>query len=86
MYHAWKARNKKQRTAVQVEENQRVPQAVLEAASKPSLKPRASLVPSDAQRYFRIPFVKPSDASGAAAASADAKKGHWYASTGTNWT
>ncbi|XP_046443856.1 myosin heavy chain 95F-like isoform X1 [Daphnia pulex] len=80
VYHAWKARNKK-RTAV-MDENQRVPQAVLDAASKPVLRPRTSvMVPSDAQRFFRIPFVKPNADS---SAPAD-KKGYWYAHFDGQW-
>merc|ERR1712071_194945 len=78
VYHAWKARNKK-RTVV-MEENQRVPQAVLDAASKPMLRPRASLVPSDTQRFFRIPFVKPGENNGPSD-----KKGQWYAHFDGQW-
>jgi len=78
VYHAWKARNKK-RTVV-MDENQRVPQAVLDAACKPQLRPRASLVASDAQRFFRIPFVK----AGETNVTSD-KKGQWYAHFDGQW-
>lgn len=78
VYHAWKARNKK-RTVV-MDENQRVPQTVLDAASKPQLRPRASLVASDAQRFFRIPFVKAGEKN-----VAGDKKGQWYAHFDGQW-
>ena len=66
----------------------------MDAASKPSLRPRASLVPSDAQRYFRIPFIKAGGevSSSAAAASnsssnnnSSEKKGFWYAHFDGQW-
>lgn len=48
------------------------------------LRPRTSpLVPSDAQRFFRIPFVK-SNAEPGSSASSD-KKGYWYAHFDGQW-
>ncbi len=57
---------------------------MLDAASKPVLRPRTSvMVPSDAQRFFRIPFVKP-NADSSNSAPAD-KKGYWYAHFDGQW-
>lgn len=56
---------------------------MLDAASKPVLRPRATVVPSDAQRFFRIPFVKP-NADSSKSAPTD-KKGYWYAHFDGQW-
>ena len=63
---------------------------VLESASKPPLRTRASLVVSDAQRYFRIPFVKSSSSSSSSgadsvAAASSEVKGYWYAHFDGQW-
>ena len=57
---------------------------MLDAASKPVLRPRtAVMVPSDAQRFFRIPFVKPNEEN-SNSEPAD-KKGYWYAHFDGQW-
>ena len=89
-----------------MEENQRVPQAVvllywsyyfhniyyrigtffggkvLDNVSKPTLRPRSSVVPSDLQRFFRIPFVKTNTEVSQAPTD---KKGYWYAHFDGQW-
>ncbi|KAK7077209.1 Unconventional myosin-VI [Halocaridina rubra] len=81
VYHAWKAKNKKRTT---MEENQRAPKSVLDAAK--SIPPRAtpktaSPANNDAQRYFRIPFVRPSDQH----RGEQQQKGWWYAHFDGDW-
>ena len=58
---------------------------VLDAASKPVLRPRNSLTPSDAQRYFRIPFVKVGGDANTSTGSGNDKKGFWYAHFDGQW-
>lgn len=72
VYHAWKAKNRKRTT---MDENERAPKSVMEAAAKapPRLQQKQE-VTSSVHRYFRIPFVRP------APNSADpGKRGWWYA-------
>lgn len=58
---------------------------VLDAASKPVLRPRTAIVGSlDAQRYFRIPFIKP-HADGSQQGGSSDKKGYWYAHFDGQW-
>lgn len=74
VYHAWKAKNRKRTT---MDENERAPRSVMEAAWAPRL-PQKTPVIENSQRYFRIPFVRP-NAAGAAAAGDQNKRGWWYA-------
>lgn len=81
VYHAWKAKNKKRTT---MDENQRAPKSVLDAAK--SIPPRATPkaagpAKNDAQRFFRIPFVRPSDQHRAD----QQQKGWWYAHFDGDW-
>lgn len=72
VYHAWKAKNNKKSV---MDENERVPRSLLEEASKPRSR-RKSETSNGVQRYFRIPFVRPSNnASG----DGTTKRGMWYA-------
>uniref|UniRef100_A0A8D8QWM0 Myosin heavy chain 95F n=1 Tax=Cacopsylla melanoneura TaxID=428564 RepID=A0A8D8QWM0_9HEMI len=85
VYHAWKAKNKRKTT---MEENERAPKSVMDAANKmPKTTPKASLN-SSSQRYFRIPFMRPSQTpngttNGDNGALNDVdmniKRGWWYA-------
>lgn len=56
VYHAWKAKNRKRTT---MEENERAPKSVMEAASKapPRVQPKQEITAS-VHRYFRIPFMR----------------------------
>ncbi|XP_066985117.1 myosin heavy chain 95F isoform X5 [Macrobrachium rosenbergii] len=103
VYHAWKAKNKKRTT---MEENQRAPKSVLDAAysmtyvtesgqvcrvvgyipKAKSMPPRVTPKPAgpannDAQRFFRIPFVRPSDQH----RGDQQQKGWWYAHFDGDW-
>ncbi|XP_026680288.1 myosin heavy chain 95F [Diaphorina citri] len=84
VYHAWKAKNKK-RTIM--EENERAPKSVMDAANHmPKTTPKAT-INSSSQRYFRIPFMRPSQTNGAQNGDNGAlndvdmniKRGWWYA-------
>lgn len=59
VYHAWKAKNKKRTT---MEDNERAPKSVMEAAAKAParIQPKQEISTMSAHRYFRIPFVRPS--------------------------
>lgn len=60
-----------------MDENERAPRSVIDAASKaPKMLPRQSVMVFDgnAQRFFRIPFVRPSTNI-----SDQGQKGWWYA-------
>ncbi|XP_076028705.1 myosin heavy chain 95F jaguar isoform X2 [Oratosquilla oratoria] len=81
VYHAWKAKNKKRTT---MDENQRAPKSVLDAArgtqrvaAKPQ-KPGGKNI----QRYFRIPFVRHSDQH---RGDQQQQKGWWYAHFDGDW-
>ncbi|XP_069956344.1 unconventional myosin-VI isoform X2 [Cherax quadricarinatus] len=103
VYHAWKAKNKKRTT---MEENQRAPKSVLDAAyqvtyvtekgqvcrvvgyikkakaNPPRVTPKVSPPGStNSQRYFRIPFVRPSDQH----RGEQQQKGWWYAHFDGDW-
>uniref|UniRef100_A0A182N0G4 Myosin motor domain-containing protein n=1 Tax=Anopheles dirus TaxID=7168 RepID=A0A182N0G4_9DIPT len=81
VYHAWKAKNRKRTT---MDENERAPRSVMEAAarSQPRLTPKQEIVPSGSvHRYFRIPFVRPTGNGGpevATSANADDTKRSWW--------
>ncbi|EAA06889.5 AGAP000776-PA [Anopheles gambiae str. PEST] len=85
VYHAWKAKNRKRTT---MDENERAPRSVMEAAARspPRLTPKQEIVPTGSvHRYFRIPFVRPSNGGGpaeigtAAANADDSKRSWWFA-------
>ncbi|XP_069688949.1 myosin heavy chain 95F isoform X2 [Periplaneta americana] len=79
VYHAWKAKNKRKTT---MDENERAPRSVMDAASK---VPRATVrtpINTSSQRYFRIPFIRPSVSNNPTAGNelgAGNKRGWWYA-------
>uniref|UniRef100_A0A2M4BA63 Putative myosin class v heavy chain n=1 Tax=Anopheles marajoara TaxID=58244 RepID=A0A2M4BA63_9DIPT len=85
VYHAWKAKNRKRTT---MNENERAPRSVMEAAARspPLLSPRQEIVSvGSVHRYFRIPFVRPATAgtaneeANAEQTSDDNKRGWWFA-------
>ncbi|XP_055588992.1 myosin heavy chain 95F isoform X2 [Uranotaenia lowii] len=73
VYHAWKAKNRKRTT---MDENERAPRSVMEAASRapPRLSPKQEITNGMVHRYFRIPFVRPSPNQ-----EDNNKRGWWYA-------
>ncbi|XP_075148693.1 myosin heavy chain 95F jaguar isoform X2 [Haematobia irritans] len=77
VYHAWKAKNRKRTT---MDENERAPKSVMEAASKapPLLQPKQEIVATAQHRYFRIPFMR-------ANAPENTKRGLWYAHFDGQW-
>ncbi|KAK2189542.1 hypothetical protein NP493_103g06048 [Ridgeia piscesae] len=77
VYHAWKTKNKKSNVTATSEE--RAPRAVTETAEKPVSKAKKATVD---QRYFRIPFVRPSDQNRNPEMK---KKGWWYAHFDGKW-
>jgi len=95
VYHAWKAKNKKRTT---MDDNQRAPKSVLDAGpfsgpfpgpmenhakSTPTrANPRMSSGGQDQERYFRIPFVRPSDQH---RGDQSQNKGWWYAHFDGDW-
>uniref|UniRef100_A0A1B0C2W7 Myosin motor domain-containing protein n=1 Tax=Glossina palpalis gambiensis TaxID=67801 RepID=A0A1B0C2W7_9MUSC len=76
VYHAWKAKNRKRTT---MEENERAPRSVMEAASKapPLAQPKQEITTAQ-HRYFRIPFMR-------ANAPENTKRGLWYAHFDGQW-
>ncbi|XP_055622770.1 myosin heavy chain 95F isoform X1 [Toxorhynchites rutilus septentrionalis] len=73
VYHAWKAKNRKRTT---MDENERAPRSVMEAAARapPRLPQKLEITTGTVHRYFRIPFVRPSINP-----EEDNKRGWWYA-------
>ncbi len=90
VYHAWKAKNKK-KNATFDPESMRAPSSVLEEAKKaplatPLVKPivgGGAAGGNQAQRFFRIPFVRPP--GDGEAPSQQAPKGWWYAHFDGDW-
>ncbi|XP_049304890.1 myosin heavy chain 95F isoform X2 [Bactrocera dorsalis] len=76
VYHAWKAKNRKRTT---MEENERAPKSVMEAAYKapPLAHPKQEITTAQ-HRYFRIPFMR-------ANAPENTKRGLWYAHFDGQW-
>ncbi|XP_037818976.1 myosin heavy chain 95F isoform X3 [Lucilia sericata] len=76
VYHAWKAKNRKRTT---MDENERAPKSVMEAASKapPLVQPKQEITTAQ-HRYFRIPFMR-------ANAPENTKRGLWYAHFDGQW-
>ncbi|XP_053678324.1 myosin heavy chain 95F [Anopheles nili] len=80
VYHAWKAKNRKRTT---MDENERAPRSVMEAAARSParLTPKQEIVPTGSvHRYFRIPFVRPNNGGPevAMATNADDSKRSWW--------
>ncbi|XP_035384797.1 myosin VIa isoform X4 [Electrophorus electricus] len=91
VYHAWKSKNKKRNT----EANQRAPKSITdydralharEVSQRHALPPvpprQHEIVKNRQQRYFRIPFVRPSDQY---KDPENKKKGWWYAHFDGPW-
>jgi len=80
VYHAWKAKNRRRTT---MDENERAPRSVMDAASKTPRIPTKSPITSNSQRFFRIPFIRPAAlTNGSIDVMADNnnnKRGWWYA-------
>lgn len=57
-----------------MEENERAPRSVMDAAVKTPKVTQKNAVLESTQRYFRIPFVRPSQTAGD-----QGKRGWWYA-------
>lgn len=76
VYHAWKAKNNKKSV---MDENERVPRSILEEANKPKSGVRKFEMNSNSQRYFRIPFVRPTANSVSGNTDLSNKRGMWYA-------
>uniref|UniRef100_A0A336MXX6 CSON008982 protein n=1 Tax=Culicoides sonorensis TaxID=179676 RepID=A0A336MXX6_CULSO len=73
VYHAWKAKNRKRST---MDENERAPRSIMEAAAKAPTRaiPKQPDTSTSIDRYFRIPFVRPSNDP-----NDNTKRGWWYA-------
>uniref|UniRef100_A0AAG5DWS3 Myosin motor domain-containing protein n=1 Tax=Anopheles atroparvus TaxID=41427 RepID=A0AAG5DWS3_ANOAO len=89
VYHAWKAKNRKRTT---MDENERAPRSVMEAAARtqPRLTPKQEIVPTGSvHRYFRIPFMRSANGgqdngmgggtTGLPSADDSNKRGWWFA-------
>lgn len=58
-----------------MDENERAPRSVMDAAQKTPKLPQKNAVLETSQRYFRIPFIRPNTVT-----SADqSKRGWWFA-------
>lgn len=56
VYHAWKAKNRKRTT---MEENERAPKSVMEAANRSPMRiVQKQEIINTTHRYFRIPFMR----------------------------
>lgn len=73
VYHAWKAKNRK-RTVM--DENERAPRSVMDAASKTPRYQQKVPVLENSQRYFKIPFVRAATQN---TSGEQGKRGWWYA-------
>ncbi|XP_072559329.1 myosin VIa isoform X6 [Paramormyrops kingsleyae] len=82
VYHAWKSRNKKRNT----DSEQRAPKSVTDYATQNAAPPiparQHEIAMNRQQRYFRIPFIRPSDQYKDPQAK---KKGWWYAHFDGPW-
>jgi len=79
VYHAWKAKNRRRTT---MDENERAPRSVMDAAARVPRGPVKALVNASSQRYFRIPFVRGTKANssvGGNDSTAGSNRGWWYA-------
>uniref|UniRef100_A0A6M2DFQ7 Putative myosin class ii heavy chain n=1 Tax=Xenopsylla cheopis TaxID=163159 RepID=A0A6M2DFQ7_XENCH len=77
VYHAWKAKNRKRTT---MEENERAPRSIMDAAKTPPkvYKSQENGIANGitTHRYFRIPFMRPALIKNGLS---DGKRGWWYA-------
>ena len=89
VYHAWKLKNKKNvdaATSKGEEDHKRAPDAIIETAKLSSPPEAAPKKPQEVQpaevpqRYFRVPFVRPSQKG-----QPGQSKGWWYAHFDGNW-
>ena len=87
VYHAWKSKNKKQnsQSAGASSSDERAPQSIIENAQvngsdSISLK-KTKKDGFNEQRFFRIPFARPSDQH----RDVDKKKGWWYSHFDGKW-
>nr|XP_033192922.1 myosin heavy chain 95F isoform X1 [Bombus vancouverensis nearcticus]XP_033192923.1 myosin heavy chain 95F isoform X1 [Bombus vancouverensis nearcticus]XP_033192924.1 myosin heavy chain 95F isoform X1 [Bombus vancouverensis nearcticus] len=76
VYHAWKARNRRRTT---MDENERAPKSIMEAAAKTSVPQMKQPIIGSSQRYFRIPFVRPAASGQQDNSHTSCKRGWWYA-------
>ncbi|KAI4482923.1 hypothetical protein M0802_013597 [Mischocyttarus mexicanus] len=76
VYHAWKARNRRKTT---MDENERAPKSIMEAAAKSPRTPMKQAIVDSSQRYFRIPFVRPVATNQQDNSHSGGKRGWWYA-------
>lgn len=76
VYHAWKARNRRKTT---MDENERAPKSIMEAAAKTPRTPMKQAIVDSSQRYFRIPFVRPVASNQQDNSHSGGKRGWWYA-------
>ncbi|KAK0182057.1 hypothetical protein PV327_000228 [Microctonus hyperodae] len=76
VYHAWKARNRRRTT---MDENERAPRSIMEAAAKSPRNPLKQQIVESSQRFFRIPFVRPSANGQTDNPTTGGKRGWWYA-------
>ncbi|XP_033230422.1 myosin heavy chain 95F isoform X2 [Belonocnema kinseyi] len=76
VYHAWKARNRKRTT---MDENERAPKSIMEAASRTPHTPLKQPIVESSQRFFRIPFVRPPAPGQSDNPNTGGKRGWWYA-------
>ena len=78
VYHAGKANSKKR--SADMDETQRAPSSVLEAAaSRPAPPAPAAGPPAPQHRFFRIPFVRPGQQK------ENQARGWWYAHFDGQW-
>lgn len=79
VYHAWKAKNRRRTT---MDENERAPRSVMDAAARVPRAPIKAPVNMSSQRYFRIPFVRGAKANSSAGgndSTGGRNRGWWYA-------
>ncbi|XP_046613209.1 myosin heavy chain 95F isoform X2 [Neodiprion virginianus] len=76
VYHAWKARNRRRTT---MDENERAPKAIMDAAARAPRTPMKQAITESSQRFFRIPFVRPQAAGQPENPYSAGKRGWWYA-------
>ncbi|XP_054269239.1 myosin heavy chain 95F isoform X2 [Macrosteles quadrilineatus] len=77
VYHAWKAKNRRRTT---MDENERAPRSVMDAAKTPRIPTKSPITTNNSQRYFRIPFIRPTAMNGDMCNdNNNNKRGWWYA-------
>lgn len=81
VYHEWKTKNKRRQAAGGADD--RAPKTIINSAEDNNLKAKASDPGgSDSQRYFRIPFMRPSEGQ---RDDDHHPKGWWYAHFDGKW-